>query len=241
MNTYVSCELTHFVGRGYEPEDQYRLLVKILCSGWLTHPPHRQGRTGGNLRVSPSRRISDGQLYQTEVVCFCDIPVPLRRIHMNKYSEFGISFSKPFLVSKGASPVFYVASTSMVSDVTGSKVARAEYFDEKVAVYQRLVGQFGQALLSQDDQLRSLANKLLHVQHLLDFHVLSFIKFFDPAREEDDLENFYMEREWRVYGNVDFHLSDISRITLPGSYADRLKADVPGYQGRVTRSEHAIA
>jgi hypothetical protein len=70
---------------------------------------------------------------------------------------------------------------------------------------------------------------------------LSFIKFFDPAREEDDLENFYMEREWRVNGNVDFHLSDISRITLPGSYPDRLKADVPGYQRRVTRSERAIA
>ena len=83
--------------------------------------------------------------------------------------------------------------------------------------------------------------KCLQVQHLLDFHVLSFIKFFDPAMPEDDPENFYMEREWRVYGNVDFDLSDISRITLPGTYVDRLAAAIPGYQGSVARAEDVIA
>ena len=237
MQTYVSRELTHFVGRGQEPDDQYLLLVKILRGGCLTHPPHRPGRTGGTLRVSPGRQISGGQLYRTEVVCFCDIPLPLRRIHMNKYSQFGISFRKQFLVTKGACPVWYVAGTSMVRDDRGRETSRAQYFDEKVATYQRLVGEFEKALLSQGGSIGSLFSKWLHVQHLLDFHLLSFIKFFDPAREDRDVDNFYMEREWRVYGNVDFQLSDISTITIPGSYVERLKADVPDYRGRVARSE----
>ncbi len=241
VDTYVSRELTHFVGRGREPRDQYRLLVEILHCGWLTHPPHDPGRTGGGLRVSPRRRISDGQLYQTEVVCFCDIPVPLRRIHMNKYSEFGISFPKQFLVSRGASPVFYIARTSMVNDLSGSSIARSRYFDEKVAIYEQLVGEFQQAIVSQDRRTLSIANKCLHVLHMLDFHVLSFIKFFDPAKEDDDPENLYMEREWRVYGNVEFDLSDICRITLPSSYVDRLRTEVPRYQGLVTKSEDGFA
>jgi hypothetical protein len=146
---------------------------------------------------------------------------------MRKYSEFGISFSKSFLVSKGASPVFYVARSSMVSDLTGSTITRAEYFDENVALYQRLNGEVERALLSQHDQTSGIGNKLLHLEHLLDFHVFSFIKFFDPAQEQDDLQDFYMEREWRVYGNVNFHISNVSKITLPGEYVGRFGADFP--------------
>src|SRR2546425_193273 len=40
VQRYVSDELTHFVGRGREPASQYELLIRILTSGWLTHPPH---------------------------------------------------------------------------------------------------------------------------------------------------------------------------------------------------------
>lgn len=225
MATYVSQELTHFVGRGRTPEEQYSTLVKILQEGRLTHPHSQPGSTGGNLWVSPTGRISDGQLYRTEVVCFCDIPVQSRRIHMNKYSEFGISFSKRFLVSKGASPVFYVASTSIVKDVSGSPVPRAEYFNDKLTAYLKLDRALSNA---------GLANLWGHVQHLLDFHVFSFIKFFDPSADQGDEQNFYMEREWRVYGNVDFHLSDVVRITVPDAYVNKLKIDVPGYGGTVT-------
>src|SRR5260221_7271955 len=70
---------------------------------------------------------------------------------------------------------------------------------------------------------------------------LAFIKFFDPAREQADLQNFYMEREWRVYGNVDFHMSNVSRVTLPGEYVGRFEADFPAYEGHVAKSEDAIA
>ncbi len=61
----------------------------------------------------------------------------------------------------------------MVSDLTGSTITRAKYFDEKVALYQRLNGHVERALLSQDDQTRSVCNELLQLQHLLDFHIFS--------------------------------------------------------------------
>jgi hypothetical protein len=39
VQRYVSSELTHFVGRGKPEEDQYAILVQVLQSGWLLHPP----------------------------------------------------------------------------------------------------------------------------------------------------------------------------------------------------------
>lgn len=239
MDAYVSGELTHFVGRGLERSQQYCLMLRILRGGWLTHPPHRQTRTGGGLRVSRSRQISDGRLYMTEVICFCDIPVPLRRVHMSKYSEFGISFTKEYLVRRGASPVFYIASSSMVEDIAGGPKPRASYFNEKVSAYQELIEELDRALLSQNLEVSRIANKCLSVQHMLDFHVFSMMKFFDPALGNIHENNYYMEREWRLYGNLNFQVVDVVRITLPRDYAQRLSADLPDYEGVVTRSEDA--
>src|SRR5689334_24442201 len=50
------------------------------------------------------------------MVCFCDIPVEDLPLHMKKYSQFGLAFSKGFLIGKGATPVFYVSETSLVRE-----------------------------------------------------------------------------------------------------------------------------
>jgi hypothetical protein len=244
MNAYVSGELTHFVGRGTtRGSEQYDLMLRILRGGWLTHPPHPphpQASTGGDLRVSPSRQISDGRLYITQVICFCDIPVPLRRIHMNKYSEFGISFGKDYLVKQGASPVFYIASSSTVRDMSGGRTSRANYFDQHGSAYQKLTEELDRSLRSQNPEVLRIANQWLSLQHMLDFHVFSMMKFFDPALDNTDENNFYMEREWRLYGNLNFKLADVVSITLPDDYKQRLSADLPDYQGTVTISEDAM-
>ena len=61
-NTYVSDELTHFVGRGREPAGQYRLLVHILSNGWLTHPPHLQAESGRNLQLAPGDPVREAKI-----------------------------------------------------------------------------------------------------------------------------------------------------------------------------------
>jgi Putative abortive phage resistance protein AbiGi, antitoxin len=113
---YVSNELTHFVGRGLPENAQYETLVnKILKPGWLTYPPH-DVTIGRTLGVDFSKPISADKALKYQVVCFCDIPEPDLAIHVNKYSKFGLAFKKDFLVDQGASPVFYVANESPVSE-----------------------------------------------------------------------------------------------------------------------------
>ena len=113
---HVSPELTHFVGKGLAEDEQYSVLVNATRkTGWLKHDPtdptpneslKSQSLVGG------SRPRDDTEAVYSQVVCFCDIPVTDLEIHMNKYSRFGLSFLKPFLVDKGANPVLYVANNS---------------------------------------------------------------------------------------------------------------------------------
>ncbi|MGA3190286.1 MAG: abortive infection system antitoxin AbiGi family protein [Bryobacteraceae bacterium] len=63
------------------------------------------------------------------------------------------------------------------------------------------------------------------------------LKFFDPSKDEDHNENYYMEREWRVLGTVPFSLEDVVRIILPSSFAKRFRVDVPEYWGQLTFSD----
>lgn len=104
IQRYVSRELTHFIGRGNLPDEQYDIMVnKILKPGWLTFPPHDR-RTDRSPGINLSKPISDGQMISSQVVCFCDIPLADLEIHRRKYSNFGISFHRDFLIGFGANP-----------------------------------------------------------------------------------------------------------------------------------------
>jgi hypothetical protein len=72
------------------------------------------------------------------------------------------------------------------------------------------------------------------LQAFLDFYVFSFMKYFDANTSDDDPKNVYMEREWRVVGDVGFDLNDVYRVILPRSYAERFRRDLPEYTGQVT-------
>src|SRR5215207_10047622 len=112
---YVSPELTHFVGRSLPEDRQYSLLVdKILKTGWLKTAPWQEEFEvlESQAMVGAGEPRVDTDAADAQVVCFCDIPVTDLNLHMNKYSRFGLSFLKPFLISKGASPVMYVANNS---------------------------------------------------------------------------------------------------------------------------------
>jgi Putative abortive phage resistance protein AbiGi, antitoxin len=118
---YVSHELTHFVGRSLRgqiatPEEvqdqQFAVLVKILRDGALGQ------QIGGARRViafqTGEAKLSSSEKYSAQMVCFCDIPVDDLSLHMRKYSQFGLAFSKQFLIGAGATPVFYISEGSVV-------------------------------------------------------------------------------------------------------------------------------
>jgi len=60
------------------------------------------------------------------------------------------------------------------------------------------------------------------------------VKFFDHTLPDDHPNNFYMEREWRVVGNVQFSLPEVVRVLVPSQYGTQLRKDVPEFTGQVT-------
>ncbi len=61
----------------------------------------------------------------------------------------------------------------------------------------------------------------------------AYIKIFDDNLPIDDINNYYMEREWRCIHNVKFSLFDIDTIYLPNkSYKERFKKDFPEFKGK---------
>jgi hypothetical protein len=243
VQRYISDELTHFVGRSAlgDLETQYKVLLAVLQSGWLTHPPHQPSDLP-KINIRLMGRISQNQLHDPQVVCFCDIPVEDFAIHSLKYGRFGLAFKKTILAAKGANPVFYIARTSVIqipADVAVNPIpkeiqraSRADYFD--VMVQAQVLSSMAQRRhyfdsgsveegLSQDRENR-----------FFNFYVYSFMKFFDETKADDDPDNFYMEREWRVLGNVQFTLEDVSRLLLPEEFAKRFREDVPDFYKQVT-------
>ncbi len=65
-------------------------------------------------------------------------------------------------------------------------------------------------------------------------YVFTYIKCFDAKRVHDDEGNYYMEREWRIAGNVQFDLDDVRRVFLPESWSKRFRADLPSYTGQLS-------
>ena len=223
VQRYVSDELTHFVGRSFRHEynaheKQYRLLVDILKGGVLG----KKARAGFTHR--PEASFSGNAYYRAEMVCFSDIPVPDLGIHMGKFSRFGLAFNKSLLIQRGANPVFYVARNSLISD-QGRQVSRAELFD---TFHQRIWRFFS------EDAEEGCADR-----ELMDFlarQVFGYVKFYDDGLASDDDKNFYMEREWRVSGSLEFTLGEVRRVIFPERFARSFREDVPEYFGEITFS-----
>jgi hypothetical protein len=74
-------------------------------------------------------------------------------------------------------------------------------------------------------------------QEFFSLYVFGYIKYMDVGLADDDVRNFYMEREWRVLNGVSFQLDDIVRVLIPEVFARTFRVDVPEYFGQVTLIE----
>ena len=64
------------------------------------------------------------------------------------------------------------------------------------------------------------------------------MKFFDAKKGDIDLETYYMEREWRLLGKLDFeNIDNITRIIIPKEFIDKFKNDFPNFKGQINFSE----
>ena len=127
-------------------------------------------------------------------------------------------------MGRGANPVFYLAEGSVVVGESFEHETRGSAFKEALERYMELMRSF----TGERDH-----EKARTMQFILT-HFVGFMKPFATGLEVHDEQNFYMEREWRLFGDLPFQLANIDRILLPASYGARFRADFPDFAGEVT-------
>lgn len=209
--SYVSNELTHFVGRRKPTDDgRFLLLCEILRVGKL-------GKGPGSIGICTNHDLGSNDLLVPEMVCFCDIPLDSVSIHMGKYGRFGLAFTKAFMKTKGCNPVYYVSRESPCTDHRyGQNDPRREV--RWGDFFQTAFNGWYPTIKDRDP------SKLSPIENLLLWYIFGHVKFFDSTLDEDDLKNYYMEREWRIIGRMEFAMDDVARVILPSCYVSRFRA-----------------
>jgi len=217
---YVSEELTHFVGRKeLTDDDRFELLCEILGLGKL-------GKGQGNIGIHFPHKLTSNELLVPQMVCFCDIPLDSMGIHTDKYSKFGLAFTKVFMRQNGCNPVYYV---SMHSPCTDHRYRQGDHRRRTTwgVFFDEAFKDWVQTVPHTDGRID--AAKLSRIQNLTLWYVFGHVKFFDSTLKEDDPKNYYMEREWRLIGLSTFKLDDVAGVILPRGYVERFKAKFSAY------------
>ncbi|WP_243393691.1 abortive infection system antitoxin AbiGi family protein [Solimonas fluminis] len=212
------------------------MLSKVLRTGCISHPPHdgTAGRIG--YTVTWNKHLEDETLIVPTVTCFADIPKNALSIHISKYGAFGVALSRSLLVARGARPVTYIPLSSgdwmslsgrgLLRDIEairkGFSIRVIEPCKEclpKSRTYGKEPSTFEEAIAA--------------VEEILDKEFLPFLKPFNSELSDCDADNFYMEREWRKYGNMKFRASDVTTVVVAKGYEERLLVEFPEYADRI--------
>lgn len=213
-------------------------MTKILKEGWITFPPHQNSISPGQIEIDSFKERKINEMFNPKCVCFADIPKEQLKIHMEKYSKFGIGFSKSFLVEKGANPVFYIEENSLVykrnfSANTLELTKKVDYYQENCSkAMWYFISRYLPYCQKSEDEFRDTWEIYLFLTD-----VFSHFKVWNNYLEDNDPDNYYFEREWRAINNIDFQLSDILTIIIPKSYEKRLREDLPEYTGKIEFSD----
>lgn len=230
---YTSEELFHFVGHETPSDDEanYEKLKLVLDSKCVSHEPHDGSWGNVGYDTHWDNQLATEELIVPSVTCYADIPFESISIHTSKYGKFGLALPKWLLTKYGARPVMYVPMRSDDwQSINGLSLLRnieaiTKGFSEHVANDQP----------SEEDE-RKLGEKpksapaaIAAVQSMLFKDFLAFIKPFNSELPHAHLKNFYMEREWRKYGNMKFESEQISRLVVAKGYKSRILEDFPSY------------
>jgi hypothetical protein len=240
LQRYVSPDLTHFVGAKLKSRDaRYKRFEQILKGRLLEARPRlpQMADPYRALEKNPERPLSSNEACTLPAVCFCDIPLSDLPLHMTKYKDFGISFTKDFLADQGATPMLYVPTRGRPAALPYEGYSRGRVKFQRVSFdeFWKLFNRVDAALTLREHtkQADSLMEDLRRLITFLEFHVIGQLKFFDHRLDDSDLENYYMEREWRVCQDVEFSLGDVVRAIIPERYCDRFRRDFPDFNGEV--------
>lgn len=235
---YTSDEFFHFVGWRHplESKKNYEILSQVLTDQCISHKPHLKG--GGEIRITINwdADFYKGELIDPTVTCYADIPRDCLGLHTKKYGQFGLSIDRRVLVYRGARPVTYmpynpreVIQSTIHRGALINRLCKAIKNFERVVVEKLDHRPKGGP---RDDSAPTYEETIAELSTVLTKDVLPFVKPF-PLVSEDDPSNYYMEREWRMYGNLEFEPEWIRTIVVGSGYADKVRVDFPQYADRI--------
>lgn len=230
---YVSEVLYHLVGSSQPTHDRenFEVLRKVLRSGelWTNSVGGKRGLV--MTKTDPDRPRTNGEFIEATVTCFCDIPRNLLGRHTSRYGRFGVGIDRTLAAGLGARPVIYLPEVPrdpfLIVNGLGERILQCakdldQFFPgpEGVSYSSRTMGAPAVDAADAADQ----------AQTALVRDVLAFIKVFDVTLPEDHPENFYMEREWRKYGNMPLK-ETLREVIAPAEYHTALLSEFPGLGG----------
>jgi hypothetical protein len=235
---YTSDELFHLVGRCHptDHEANYDTLLKVLADGCISHPPHRPDWGTVSYVLDMNESLTSGKLIVPTVICFCDIPLKKLGLHTRKYGMFGLSFKREFLVQYGARPVTYVP----ISKSQGGGIHGLTFLKDIEAVHRGFRRQLGEPSNGAAPPSRPLGTEpktpeaaIAALRSVFEKDMLAFIQPFDADLQDSDVNNYYLEREWRMFGNLRFDFAAVHRVLVAPGFQGRLTRDAASYVGKV--------
>lgn len=226
MQSFVSDTLYHLVGRARPEADQanFETLSAILKSMELRTCEVAGVRGGIRIVRDSNRSVINGEPAEQSVVCLCDIPRDALAFHAKRYGKFGLGVSRSVVAQWGTRPVVYIPYSEKAHGNWGNRFAGEvrtvldgldRFFPDSPSSKSRIAG--SPAVDAQDavDEASGLIARDLQ----------AFLKFWNVDHPDDHPENFYMEREWRKFGNLGL-APCLREIVAPLEFHDDLKAIV---------------
>ena len=224
MQRVASRILYHFTGGPSPKDDQanFDRLCAILRSMTVRACRVGDSRCGIRTRWDPTRGLLNGEPIEQNVACLCDLLPEHWPFHARRYGKFGVGVCRSVAVQWGVRPAIYVPVSGKVhgswaqlhlGEVSAVLEGLERFSAEARAERVRLVG----AAVTDADDAMSQASSVIKRDYL------AFVKFWDVDLPDDHEENFYLEREWRKFGDLPL-ASCLREVIAPPEYHDELKA-----------------
>lgn len=80
---------------------------------------------------------------------------------------------------------------------------------------------------------KNRAEAIYNLDVVFNMHILAFIKPFNLSLPVGHVDSYYMEREWRKFGNMMFKNEEVKTVVLASGYKRRFIEKFPEFSDRI--------
>lgn len=171
----------------------------------------------------------DGFLVKGAITCFADIPWDSLGWHTDKYGMFGFGVSAAHLARVGARPVTYIPHDYSATETNGRGHGILDNVTAEFLKLYKLVDAYENRYNPKDEdgsRTIEIKHRWSELMNILERDVAAYIKPYDRNLAVDHLDYYYLEREWRLLGNIKIIPSQVPLIVVAKGFKDRLLQEV---------------